>query len=129
MTNKARIFKGIKIKINLGEGMDDYGIENVPYNTIDEFISKESESHPLLWDTERGNINLLESDLDLYKVVSCKPEGDPYILMGFRKNSHSPDYYNGGKFLTLREIDRKIKNGFVVAVDGVGEIDSIDDII
>lgn len=125
---KAKIFKGMKIKIKLGiEDLEDK-IMNIPYNSLDEFYEDNKYIHPLLLDTAKKDIEILEENLNLFEVVSCKPDGDINILLNFRKSLKGSNCYRNSRFLTLEEIDKSIKSGYVIAVKGLKEIDSIEEL-
>ena len=127
---KAKIFKGMKIKINfnLGEEYEDLGILNIPLTDLKKWYEDNKDHHSLLWDVKLEDIKILENNLQLYEVVSCKPEGDVNILMNFRVNLKSPNCYNNSRYLTKEEIAEEIENGYVIAVRGLKEIDSVEEL-
>lgn len=124
---KAKLFKGIKIQLPTEKGYEDMGVENI-VTSLETYYSNNKDYHPLLAGVKLEDIKVLETDIDLYEVVSCKPDGDINLLMGFRRSMKSPNCYRNSRFLTIEEIDKEMQDGYVIAVRGLKEIKSVDEL-
>lgn len=126
MMKKAKTYKGIKVMIDL---KDDYlnsqkaGLLNVPYSTVEEFYKAQNGKHSYV-DDNLEDIKLVEGNLTLYKILTCFPDGDITVLINFRRGFN----YKNARFETKKGIEQLLKDGYVIAVAGLGEIDSIEDI-
>ena len=125
---KAKKFKGIKVKFDFDDKDFPSSTQNVLYNSVDEFYERQKYDHPLL-DYRKKTVELAEDNLTLYEVISCKPEGDANILINFRNCLKSPNCYRHSRYLTIEEIDEAMKEGYVIAVRGLKEIDSIEELV
>lgn len=125
---KAKKFKGIKVRFVFDDKDFPSSTQNVLYNSVDEFYERQKYDHPLL-DYRKKTVELAEDNLTLYEVISCKPEGDANILINFRNCLKSPNCYRHSRYLTIEEIDEAMKEGYVIAVRGLNEIDSTEELV
>ncbi len=127
---KAKIVKGIRVKFNTGDNYIEARHENFPYVSKEELMKKQLGIHPLLAEKEDvTDIEIIAKDLILYEVVSCQSTNlEPNRAAEFRKNIGKPNFYKNSRYLTKKEIEQDLKNGYCIAVKGLGEINSIEEV-
>lgn len=127
---KAKTVKGIRVKFNTGDEYIDSKHENVPYTSKEELTKNLLGKHLLTAEKEDiANIEVIAKDLILYEVVSCQPTNlEPNRAAEFRKNIGKPNFYKNSRYLTKKEIEQDLKNGYCIAVKGLGEIDSVEEL-
>lgn len=122
--------KATKIKIN--RNLEDIPNEtiNILY-TIDELFEK-NEHNTWLYGVEKKDIEILEKDVEVYRTVYL--EVDEYTSIEqinyFRENLKNSKAYtsNANGYFDLEEIQEKINQGCLVAVERQGEIKDITEI-
>lgn len=87
--------------------------------TLDEYVER------FAYPYSKENYTITE-DVEVYPYISCKPRGDITVLINFRKKVGKVHYNLYG---TYEDIEEMLEDGYVIAIRGVGEIDSIEDLI
>ena len=124
----AKVIKGIRVKFNTVLEKDYY--ENFHYSSKEQLVKNLLGRHPLVYDNEDVAGLEVETDVLLYEAVTCIVSNiEPDIIIRFRKTVGKPNFYkNNGQLLTVDEIKYFLDNSYAVAVKGLGEIDSIDEL-
>lgn len=129
---KAEKYIGSKIKINRGLTDEEFPDEILNIVKSIENLLKENENNTWLYGVEEKDIEILEQNIELYKVAYLSV--DEYTttsdLNNFRRKLLGPKAYsaNANAFFTLEEIEEKLKENYFIAVKGVGEIQRITEI-
>lgn len=117
---RAKKYTGIKVRRSCdfsSINMENYVEE---FNTIDSFDNFKNSL-----DNEDYNVELLEKNLTLYKCTSVDCEGNLGTLCDIR-NKWAKGIFNYQYFYTKNEIVNLLNKGFLVAVEGLQEIDLAD---
>lgn len=125
---KAKVVKGIRVKFNNLVEKDYY--ENFSYLSKEQLVKNLLGRHPLLYDDEDVQGLEIETDVVLYEVVTCIVSNmEPDIVMRFRKTVRKPNFYKrNSRLLTIDEIKYFLDNNYAVAVKGLGEINSVEEL-
>ena len=125
---KAKVVKGIRVKFNNLVEKDYY--ENFSYLSKEQLVKNLLGRHPLLYDDEDVQGLEIETDVVLYEVVTCIVSNmEPDIVMRFRRTVGKPNFYKrNSRLLTIDEIKYFLDNNYAVAVKGLGEINSVEEL-
>lgn len=144
MTKKAEVFKGrvIKFKRNQLKGLERLESEIITttlsfeevfrnkyneYTTYDTNGSQFTDNWTIDREVKEEHLEVLQDNINLYKIAKCEPDGDLKVLYNFREKVGTPNFYRD--YATKQDIEKLINSGFFVAVKGIGEISSTEDII
>jgi len=118
MEMKAKVYEGIKLMIKQYEGDKGEKI-NTLCRTVEEFKNANDEN--LYGDEKIEKID----DVLLYRVDTAKADSLSELYNIREKWDRRKQYRY---LMTLEEIEEYLENDYLVAVEGVGEISSIDEI-